>query len=77
MAISRKIPISENGPGVHCTTQSGDEYIISQCLVPRRFTLWQKVTGGWEKKAISSISPKELYDKIPWNEGTPKKASKK
>lgn len=66
MAVTKKIPESENGPGVRCQTTSGQEYLISQCMAPRRFTLWKKVSGGYEKE-LTGQSPIELYDKIPWN----------
>lgn len=63
--ITRKMPASENGPGVRCTTKTGDEYIISQCFIPRRFTLWQVVSGGYRKIATAD-TPTELYEKISW-----------
>lgn len=72
MAIVKKIPASENGPGVECKTAEGIIYIISQCYAPRRFTLWEKKTGGYEKLATAS-TPTELYEKIKWESEEKKK----
>lgn len=66
MKIVKKIPSTENGPGVHCTTSSGDVYIISQCREKGRFTLWHKVDGGFEQLETAK-SPLDLDDKIPWD----------
>lgn len=57
--IVKKIPASENGPGVHCTTTSGQEYFITQCLERMRFTLWHKVDGGFTQIATAK-SPLDL-----------------
>lgn len=65
--IVKKIPISENGPGVHCVTTSKHEYFITQCLEKMRFTLWHKVDGGFEQIAMAK-SPLDLDNKIPWNQ---------
>ena len=64
--IVKKIPASENGPGVHCTTTSGQEYFITQCLERMRFTLWHKVDGGFTQIATAK-SPLDLEEKIPWD----------
>ena len=63
--IVKKIPSTENGPGVHCTTLSGDIYIISQCVEKCRFTLWHKVEGGFVQIATAK-SPLDLDDMILW-----------
>lgn len=63
--IVKKIPISENGPGVHCITASKQEYFITQCLEKVRFTLWHKVEEGFEQIATAK-SPLDL-DIIPWD----------
>ena len=65
--VVKKIPTSENGPGVHCTTKSGSEYFITQCLEKARFTLWHKSKDGYEQLATAK-SPLELDNKIPWEE---------
>ena len=65
--IVKKIPSTENGPGVHCTTSSGQICIISQCLEKGRFTLWRKVEDGFAQIAIAK-SPLDLDDKIPWKD---------
>ena len=67
LKIVKKIPTSENGPGVHCVTASKNEYFITQCLEKLRFTLWHKVNGGFEQIATAR-SPLDLDDKIPWNQ---------
>jgi len=66
MAVVKKIPASESGPGVQCTTAEGTIYIVSQCFAPKRFTLWEKKAGGYEKLATAN-TPIDLYEKIPWN----------
>ena len=76
MAVAKKIPVSENGPGDKCITASGEEYIISQCLAPRRFTLWKHGTGGYEKLKTSD-TPVELYEAIEWEEPGKKKPARK
>ena len=65
--IVKKIPSTENGPGVHCTTSSGQIYIISQCLEKGRFTLWHKVEDGFAQIAIAK-SPLDLDGKSPWKD---------
>lgn len=65
--VVKRIPASENGPSVHCTTKSGQEYHITQCLEKMRFTLWHKVDGGFEQLGTAK-SPPDLDEKIPWNE---------
>lgn len=62
----KKIPSTENGPGVHCTTKGGQEYYVTQCLEKKRFTLWHKVDSGYEQLGTAK-SPLELYEKIPWD----------
>lgn len=64
--VVKKFPASENGPGVHCTTTSGQVFIITQCLEKMRFTLWRQVEGGYEKLDTAK-SPLILEKKIPWD----------
>lgn len=64
--IVKKFPSSENGPGVHCITTSGQEYFITQCLEKMRFTLWHKVNDGYEQVSTAK-SPLDLEDLVPWD----------
>ena len=64
--IVKKFPVSENGPGVHCTTKSGQIFIITQCLEKMRFTLWRQVEGGYEKLETAK-SPLIFEGKVPWD----------
>lgn len=64
--IVKKFPASENGPGVQCTTKSGQIFIITQCLEKMRFTLWHQVEGGY-KKLETAKSPLILEKKVPWD----------
>lgn len=64
--LVRKIPSSESGLGVHCTTKCGQEFQISQNNEKKKHTLWKIVPGGFEKIATGD-SPYDLYDKIPWD----------
>lgn len=64
--IVKKLPSSENGPGVLCKTISGNEYFISQCLDKMRFTLWNKTSDGYQQISAAK-SPLDLYELIPWN----------
>lgn len=63
--VMKKIPSTENGPGVHCTTKEGQAYHITQCLERKRFTLWHEVNEGYEQLGTAK-SPSELEEKIPW-----------
>lgn len=65
--IVKKIPTSDNGPGVSCTTKGGKHYQISQNVEKLKFTLWKVVEGGFVKIATAS-SPLDLDDFIPWDE---------
>lgn len=65
--IVKKISSTENGPGVHCTTKSGQVYLITQCLEKHRFTLWHEVEGGYEQLGTAK-SPLDLDEKIPWDQ---------
>jgi len=65
--IVKKIPSSENGPGVSCTTKNGLNYQISQNLEKMKFTLWKVTENGFIKIATAN-SPLDLDDLIPWNE---------
>lgn len=65
MALLRKLPATETGPGVRCTTAANEVYIVSQCMAPFRFTLWKQHPEGLEKLRTAS-SPLDLYDDIPW-----------
>lgn len=58
-----KLPSSENGTGVTCTTLSGEQYYISQNTEKRKFTLWRIVDGGYQKITTAN-SPFDLYEKI-------------
>ncbi len=60
-----KIPASETGRFVECETRKGQKYTISSCPAKERFTLWKRGETGYEKLCIAA-SPRELYDKIPW-----------
>lgn len=64
--IVKKLPASEYGVGVHCTTKSGKEYQISQCPEKNRHTLWKIVDGGYEKVSTAD-SPHDLYALIDWD----------
>ncbi len=64
--VVKKFPSSENGPGVHCVTTSGQEYFITQCLEKMRFTLWHKVKDGYEQIRTAK-SPLDLEDIVPWD----------
>lgn len=63
----KKIPSSENGPGVSCTTKNGQHYQISQNLEKMKFTLWKVTENGFIKIATAN-SPLNLDDLIPWDE---------
>lgn len=65
--IVKKIPTSDNGPGVSCTTKSGQHYQISQNVEKVKFTLWKIVEGGFVKLATAN-SPLDFDDLIPWDE---------
>lgn len=66
-----KIPATENGPRVRCTTTDGKVYVISENLKEKKFTLWQKHDGeDYEKIATTTLSPIKLYEKIPWGDTT-------
>ena len=62
----KKLPVSENGPGVLCTTTSGRQYQISQNIEKMRFTLWKIVDGSYIKMATAN-SPLDLEDLVPWD----------
>lgn len=62
----KKLPPSENGPGVLCTTTTGQQYQISQNIEKMRFTLWRVVNGGYVKMATAN-SPFDLEDLVPWD----------
>ena len=63
----KKLPSSESGAQVRCTTKSGKQYIISQSPSTGKFTLWVIENGEYEKLATAK-TPLPLYDKIPWDE---------
>lgn len=65
--VVKKIPSSDNGPGVSCKTKNGQHYQISQNLERMKFTLWKVIDGGFIKIATAN-SPLDLDDLIPWNE---------
>lgn len=67
MRVVKKIPTTENGARVHCTTESGEEYYITQCRERFRFTLWHKVDSGYEEVATAK-DPVSLDEQIPWDE---------
>lgn len=62
MSIVKKLPKTETGHGVECTTESGNVYVISNDPVKKKFTLWKTVSGGYEKMGTSD-SPINLYKK--------------
>lgn len=62
--IQKRIPASDSGARVTCSTKDGD-YIVSQNVERRRFTLWHKVKDGYEKIKVGS-SPLDLYELVPW-----------
>lgn len=64
--IVKKIPASECGIGVLCTTKSGKQYQISQNPEKKKHTLWHIVDGGYEKLATGN-SPYDLYPLIDWD----------
>lgn len=59
----KKIPITENGPGVHITTKSGKVYIVSWNKERHKFTLWHKSESGYEKIAVAN-APTDLYSLV-------------
>ncbi len=63
----KKIPTSDTGPGVRCTTKGGKHYQISQNVEKLKFTLWKVVEGGFVKIATAN-SPIDLEELIPWDE---------
>lgn len=60
--IAKSIPSSETGSRVTCTTESGNQYIISNNPIKGRFTLWKVILNGYEKISISD-NPLD-FDKI-------------
>ena len=67
--VYKSIPAQDRtGPGVQCTTKTGEKYIISQNLTPssqkKRVTLWHVLADGFEK-IDSATAPTTLYSKIP------------
>lgn len=65
--IVKRISLSDNGPGVSCTTRGGNHYQISQNVEKMKFTLWKVVEGGFVKIATAN-SPLDLDEFIPWDE---------
>lgn len=61
--IYKTIPQSEDGIAVTNKTKSGEIFLITNCQVKGKFTLWKEVNGGYEKIAAAS-NPLE-FD-IPW-----------
>jgi hypothetical protein len=64
--VVKKLPASECGTGVLCTTRSGKQYQISQNPEKKKHTLWRIVDGGYEKLATGN-SPYDLYPLIDWD----------
>lgn len=62
----KKIPYSENGNSVLCTTKKGNKYIVSQNVEKQRYTLW-KISDEGYSKLLTENSPYKLYDLIDWN----------
>ena len=62
--MTKTLPKSENGPRVLC--QGKQDYVLSQNLDKKIFTLWLKSEGGYEKIATSN-NPMKLYAKVVWN----------
>ena len=65
--IVKSIPVSDNGAGVLCVTNSGQKYQIGQNVEKMKFTLWKVVDKGFVKVRIAN-SPVDLYDLVPWDE---------
>lgn len=65
--IVKSIPKSETGASVTCSTASKQQYIISQNPITKTFTLWKKVSSGYEK-IRTSHSPLDLDGIIPWDD---------
>lgn len=64
--IVKKLPTSECGTGVLCTTRSGKQYQISHNPEKKKHTLWRIVDGEYEKLATGD-SPYDLYSLIDWS----------
>lgn len=64
--VVKKLPASECGTGVLCTTRSDKRYQISQNPEKKKHTLWRIVDGGYEKLATGN-SPYDLYSLIDWD----------
>lgn len=62
----KKIPSSENGPSITCTTKSGKIYLVTQNKERQRFTLWQQMKDGF-RQISTAKSPLILEDKVPWD----------
>lgn len=56
----KKIPATENGPGVHILTKSRKSYVVSWNKDKHKFTLWHETDAGYEKMATAN-SPTDLY----------------
>lgn len=69
--IYKKLPASEDAPGVICRTKFGKEYRITQARfasgMENRFTLWEVLDNGYRKIAVEP-SPFPLYDIVKWKE---------
>lgn len=63
----KKIPVSDSGPGVLCTTKGGNHYQIGQNVEKMKFTLWKVVESGFVKIATAN-SPLDLDEFVPWEE---------
>lgn len=65
--IVKSIPSSENIK-VTCFTksnESGDKYLITQCRLKEKYTLWKCVEDEFEK-ILTSDSPIDFNDIIPY-----------
>lgn len=68
----KNIPKTESSVPVLCTTNSGDQYLITECPERSRFTLWHIIENGYLKLKTSS-NPLEFDDIIPYNDKKTKK----
>ena len=64
MATQKRLPAGDTGPTYTYTNAQGEEYVITWCYTPKRFTLWKKMSDGYEKMATAQ-APTELYSRIP------------
>lgn len=64
--LVKELPASEkHTAGMHITARDGQEYVVTQNpeRKGKRFTLWHKVNGGFEKLKMAD-SPVPLSDSV-------------